>query len=63
MITMSPIGSVSRARKPRRADDVSLIRSTRLCGMRSHLTVEQQRLALRLKAKGLSLRQIGPQAG
>ena len=29
--------------------------------MRTHLTVEQRQLALRLKAKGLSLRQIGPQ--
>lgn len=31
--------------------------------MRPHLTVEQRRLALRLKAKGLSLREIGPQVG
>ena len=29
--------------------------------MRRHLTVEQRRLALRLKAEGLSLREIGPQ--
>jgi IS30 family transposase len=28
-----------------------------------HLTVEQRQLALRLKAKGLSLREIGPQVG
>jgi IS30 family transposase len=28
-----------------------------------HLTVEQRRLALRLKARGLSLREIGPQVG
>jgi IS30 family transposase len=28
-----------------------------------HLTVEQRRLALRLQARGLSLRQIGPQVG
>jgi len=28
-----------------------------------HLTVEQRQLALRLKARGLSLRAIGPQAG
>jgi Helix-turn-helix domain len=31
--------------------------------MPRHLTVEQRRLALRLKARGLSLRQIGPQVG
>jgi len=31
--------------------------------MRPHLTVEQQQLALRLKARGLSLREIGPQVG
>jgi IS30 family transposase len=31
--------------------------------MRTHLTVEQRRLALRLRARGLSLREIGPQAG
>ncbi|HUY51511.1 MAG TPA: helix-turn-helix domain-containing protein [Streptosporangiaceae bacterium] len=31
--------------------------------MRPHLTVEQRRLAVRLKAKGLSLREIGPQVG
>ena len=31
--------------------------------MRLHLTVEQRQLALRLKAKGLSLREIGPQVG
>jgi IS30 family transposase len=31
--------------------------------MRTHLTVEQRQLALRLKARGLSLREIGPQAG
>ena len=28
-----------------------------------HLTVEQRRLALGLKARGLSLREIGPQVG
>jgi len=31
--------------------------------MRPHLTVEQRRLALGLKARGLSLREIGPQVG
>jgi transposase, IS30 family len=31
--------------------------------MRPHLTVEQRRLARRLKAGSLSLRQIGPQVG
>ena len=31
--------------------------------MRTHLTVEQRQLALRLSAKGLSLREIGPQVG
>jgi transposase, IS30 family len=31
--------------------------------MGPHLTVEQRQLALRLKAKGLSLREIGPQVG
>jgi IS30 family transposase len=31
--------------------------------MQPHLTVEQRQLALRLKAKGLSLREIGPQVG
>ena len=31
--------------------------------MRAHLTVEQRQLALRLKAGGLSLREIGPQVG
>ena len=31
--------------------------------MVSHLTVEQRQLVLRLKARGLSLRQIGPQVG
>jgi len=31
--------------------------------MRPHLTAEQRRLALRLKARGLSLREIGPQVG
>jgi Helix-turn-helix domain len=31
--------------------------------MRSHLTVEQRQLALRLRARGLSLREIGPQVG
>ena len=31
--------------------------------MRPHLTVEQRQLAFRLKARGLSLREIGPQAG
>jgi transposase, IS30 family len=31
--------------------------------MRPHLTAEQRQLALRLKAKGLSLREIGAQAG
>jgi IS30 family transposase len=31
--------------------------------MRPHLTVEQRQLALRLKAKRLSLREIGPQVG
>ena len=31
--------------------------------MVSHLTVEQRQLALRLKARGLSLWQIGPQVG
>ena len=31
--------------------------------MRAHLTVEQRQLALRLKARGLSLREIGPQVG
>jgi transposase, IS30 family len=31
--------------------------------VRPHLTVEQRQLALRLKARGLSLREIGPQAG
>ncbi len=29
--------------------------------MHGHLTVEQRRLALRLKARGLSLREIGAQ--
>ena len=28
-----------------------------------HLTAEQRQLALRLKARGLSLREIGPQVG
>ena len=28
-----------------------------------HLTAEQQQLALRLRARGLSLRQIAPQVG
>ena len=31
--------------------------------MRAHLTVEQRQLALRLKARGLSLREIGPRVG
>ena len=31
--------------------------------MRPHLTMEQRQLALRLKARGLSLREIGPQVG
>jgi IS30 family transposase len=31
--------------------------------MRAHLTVEQRQLALRLKARGWSLREIGPQVG
>jgi hypothetical protein len=31
--------------------------------MVSHLSVEQRQLALRLRARSLSLRQIGPQAG
>jgi IS30 family transposase len=31
--------------------------------MVTHLTVEQRQLALRLRARGLSLRQIGPQVG
>jgi IS30 family transposase len=31
--------------------------------MRPHLTVEQRQLALRLKARGLSLREISPQVG
>jgi IS30 family transposase len=31
--------------------------------MRAHLTVEQRRLALRLKTRGLSLREIGAQVG
>jgi hypothetical protein len=31
--------------------------------MQPHLTVEQRQLALRLKARGLSLREIGPQVG
>ena len=31
--------------------------------MRTHLTVEHRQLALRLRAKGLSLREIGPQVG
>src|SRR2546430_11569765 len=31
--------------------------------MQPHLTVEQRRLALRLRARGLSLREIGPQVG
>ena len=31
--------------------------------MRPHLMVEQRQLALRLKARGLSLREIGPQVG
>jgi IS30 family transposase len=31
--------------------------------MRAHLTVEQLQLAFRLKARGLSLREIGPQVG
>ena len=31
--------------------------------MGAHLTVEQRQLALRLKARGLSLREIGPQVG
>ena len=31
--------------------------------MYKHLTVEQRQLALRLHAKGLSLREIGPQVG
>src|SRR5262249_31357064 len=34
-----------------------------VAGMPPHLTVEQRQLALRLKARGLSLREIGPQAG
>jgi hypothetical protein len=29
--------------------------------MRPHLTMEQRQLALRLKARGLSLSEIGPQ--
>jgi len=31
--------------------------------MQPHLSVEQRRLALRLKARGLTLREIGPQVG
>src|ERR1700749_1129825 len=31
--------------------------------MRTHLTGEQRQLALRLRARGLSLREIGPQVG
>ena len=31
--------------------------------MRPHLTAEQRQLALRLKARGLPLREIGPQVG
>ena len=31
--------------------------------MTAHLTAEQRQLALRLKARGLSLREIGPQVG
>jgi transposase, IS30 family len=31
--------------------------------MRTHLTVEQRQLTLRLTARGLSLREIGPQVG
>src|SRR5262249_34752286 len=34
-----------------------------VAGMPPHLTVEQRQLALRLKARGLSLREIGPQGG
>ena len=31
--------------------------------MVTHLSAEQRQLALRLRARGLSLRQIGPQVG
>ena len=31
--------------------------------MVTHLSVEQRQLALRLKARGLPLREIGPQVG
>jgi IS30 family transposase len=31
--------------------------------MAAHLTAQQRQLALRLKARGLSLREIGPQVG
>ena len=46
---------------PRRVEKI--LGELRRLRMRPHLTVEQRQLALRLKAQGLSLREIGPQVG
>jgi transposase, IS30 family len=40
-----------------------MLRSTEEVRVRAHLTVEQRQLALRLKARGLSLREIGREVG
>src|SRR5207344_2171073 len=51
-----------RCTQPRRVDDGFSIRPGRV-RMVTHLTVEQRQLALRLKARGLSLREIGREVG
>jgi hypothetical protein len=56
-------GAFNRCTQSRRVDDLLLIRARRVRWMVTHLTVEQRQLALRLRARGLSLRQIGRQVG
>ena len=46
---------------PRRVEKILELR--RFVDGAAHLTVEQRQLALRLKARGMSLREIGPHVG
>jgi hypothetical protein len=62
-IHQSAPGAFNRSAQPRRVDGDFVDSVEESARMVAHLTVEQRQLALRLKARGLSLREIGREVG
>jgi hypothetical protein len=58
-----PIRAHSSGRRNGLGESARIADSTEGLGMPAQLTAEQRRLALRLKARGPSLPEIGPQVG